>query len=55
MKNKNRENPNCQNCGKLIPNCRSARAKTCTNKCSMDWNHSSVKKREERKIKYGIK
>ena len=44
---------NCINCGKRIPNFRSARAKTCSLKCSHDWNHISIKKREEKLKKYG--
>ncbi len=38
----------CINCGKPIPNFRSKQAQTCSLKCSHDWNHSSIKQREEK-------
>lgn len=42
----------CINCGKRVPNFRSKQAKTCSLKCSHDWNHSSIKQREEKRRKY---
>ena len=39
----------CINCGKPIPNFRSKQAQTCSLKCSHDWNHSSIKQREEKR------
>jgi len=49
------EDRRCINCGKIIPNFRSERAKTCSIQCSHDWNHSSVKRREEKLKKWNVK
>ena len=38
----------CINCDKTIPNYRQERAKTCSLECSHDWNHLSIKQREEK-------
>lgn len=45
----------CINCGKRIPNFRQKRAKTCSIQCSHDWNHASIKRREEKLKKWNAK